>query len=327
MTQMMTAIEISAPGAPDVLKPVSRPVPVPGDGEILIKVAAAGINRPDVLQRKGAYPPPPGASDLPGLEVAGTVAAVGPGVTRFKTGDTVMALLAGGGYAEYAVAPVPQCLAVPANLFMTEAAAIPETFFTVWTNVFGRGGLKTGETILIHGGASGIGTTAIQLARAFGARVIATAGTAEKCAACERLGASAINYKTEDFVARVQALVPGGLDVILDMVGGDYVARNLSLLKIEGKLVQIAFLKTPKVELDLSQVMRRRLWLTGSTLRPRSVAEKGEIAAELERHVLPLLAAGRVKPVVFKTFALRDAAQGHALMEADAHIGKIVLTV
>lgn len=326
MNQMI-AVEISTPGAPDVLKPVSRPVPVPGANEVLIKVAAAGINRPDVLQRKGAYPPPPGASDLPGLEVAGTVAALGPGTARFKVGDRVMALLAGGGYAQYAVAPVPQCLPVPTNLSLVEAAAIPETFFTVWTNVFGRGGLKAGETILIHGGASGIGTTAIQLARAFGATVIATAGSDEKCAACARLGATAINYRTEDFVARAQSIAPGGLDVILDMVGGDYVARNLSLLKIEGKLVQIAFLKTPKVELDLSQVMRRRLWLTGSTLRPRSVAEKGAIATELERHVLPLLASGSVKPIIHQTFALADARLGHALMEADTHIGKIVLTV
>jgi putative PIG3 family NAD(P)H quinone oxidoreductase len=324
----MTAIEITQPGKPEVLKPTSRPTPKPTAGEVLIRVVAAGVNRPDVLQRYGKYPPPAGASDLPGLEVAGRVVACGTDAKGFKVGDQVCALLAGGGYAEYAVAPAPQCLPVPKGLTAIEAAAVPETFFTVWTNVFERGRLQHGETFLVHGGASGIGTTAIQLARAHGARVFATAGTAEKCAACERLGAErAINYRDEDFVAVVKEETAGaGADVILDMVGGEYTARNLDLLRIDGRLVQIAFLKGSKVEIDLNPLMRKRLTFTGSTLRARSVAEKGAVAAAVRRNVWPLVESGKVKPVIHATFPLADAAKAHAMMEADQHIGKIVLT-
>jgi putative PIG3 family NAD(P)H quinone oxidoreductase len=302
---------------------------VAGAGELLIKVAAAGINRPDVMQRRGHYPPPPGASDVPGLEVAGTVAAVGAGVTGWSVGDRVCALVAGGGYAELCVAPAPQCLPIPASLGFVEAAAIPETFFTVWTNVFDRGRLRAGETALIHGGSSGIGTTAIQLAAARGARVFATAGSDEKRRACEALGAErAINYRTEDFVEVVLALTGGeGVDLILDMVGGDYVARNMSALAIEGRLVQIALMSNAAGIVDFGKLLRRRLTLTGSTLRPRSVAEKGTIAAALRREVWPLLDAGRVKPQVYRTFPLADAAGAHALMESSTHIGKIVLVV
>ena len=323
----MTAVEITEPGKPEVLKPTSRPTPRPAAGEVLIRVIAAGVNRPDVLQRYGKYPPPAGASDLPGLEVAGRIVACGPDVKGFKIGDQVCALLAGGGYAEYATAPAPQCLPAPKGLTPIEAAAIPETFFTVWTNVFERGRLQHGETFLVHGGASGIGTTAIQLARAHGARVFATAGTAEKCAACEKLGAErAINYRSEDFVAVVKEETGGaGADVILDMVGGEYTARNLDLLRIEGRLVQIAFLKGSKVEIDLNPLMRKRLTFTGSTLRARSVPEKGAVAAAVRRHVWPLLEAGKVKPVIHATFPLAEAAKAHAMMEADQHIGKIVL--
>jgi putative PIG3 family NAD(P)H quinone oxidoreductase len=322
----MTCIEIAQPGGPEALVPVTRPLPKPGPKEVLIKVAAAGVNRPDVLQRKGVYPPPPGASDLPGLEVAGTVVALGPDVTSPARGDEVTALLAGGGYAEYAVAPVSQCLPVPKGLDLIQAAALPETFFTVWTNVFDRGRLGPGETFLVHGGASGIGTTAIQLAKAIGAAVYATAGTPEKCAACESLGATkAINYKTEDFAVRMKELVPDGVDVILDMVGGDYVQKNLLLLRTEGRLVQIAFLKSSKTELDLNPLMRKRLTLTGSTLRPRTPAQKGAIAMELKRKAWPLIEAGKVKPVIHQTFPLKDAAEAHRVMEADAHIGKLVL--
>ena len=324
----MTAIEITQPGKPEVLKPTSRPTPKPTAGEVLIRVVAAGVNRPDVLQRYGKYPPPAGASDLPGLEVAGRVVACGTDAKGFKVGDQVCALLAGGGYAEYAVAPAPQCLPVPKGLTAIEAAAVPETFFTVWTNVFERGRLQHGETFLVHGGASGIGTTAIQLARAHGARVFATAGTAEKCAACERLGAErAINYRDEDFVAVVKEETAGaGADVILDMVGGEYTARNLDLLRIDGRLVQIAFLKGSKVEIDLNPLMRKRLTFTGSTLRARSVAEQGAVAAAVRRNVWPLVESGKVKPVIHATFPLADAAKAHAMMEADQHIGKIVLT-
>ncbi|HSE76674.1 MAG TPA: NAD(P)H-quinone oxidoreductase [Alphaproteobacteria bacterium] len=324
----MTAIEITQPGKPEVLKPTSRPTPKPTAGEVLIRVVAAGVNRPDVLQRYGKYPPPAGASDLPGLEVAGRIVACGTDAKGFKVGDQVCALLAGGGYAEYAVAPAPQCLPVPKGLTAIEAAAVPETFFTVWTNVFERGRLQHGETFLVHGGASGIGTTAIQLARAHGARVFATAGTAEKCAACERLGAErAINYRDEDFVAVVKEETAGaGADVILDMVGGEYTARNLDLLRIDGRLVQIAFLKGSKVEIDLNPLMRKRLTFTGSTLRARSVAEKGAVAAAVRRNVWPLVESGKVKPVIHATFPLADAAKAHAMMEADQHIGKIVLT-
>ena len=324
-----TAIEISTPGKPEVLVAASRPTPKPAAGEVLIRVAAAGVNRPDVLQRYGKYPPPPGASDIPGLEVAGTVVGAAPDVTWPTVGEQVCALLAGGGYAEFAAAPAPQCLPVPRGLSPIEAAAMPETFFTVWTNVFERGRLKADEIILIHGGASGIGTTAIQLARAWGARVFATAGTPEKCAACEKLGAErAINYKTEDFVQVVRDATGGaGADVILDMVGGDYAQRDLELLRIEGRVVQIAFLKGSKVEIDLNPLMRKRLTYTGSTLRARSVAEKGAIAAAVRTNVWPLVEAGKVKPVIHATFPLREAAEAHRLMEADRHIGKIVLVV
>jgi NADPH2:quinone reductase len=329
----MRAIEISTPGPPEVLTLVDRPRPLPGAGEVLVQVAAAGVNRPDVLQRRGAYPPPPGASDLPGLEIAGRVVALGPSLDempmRWREGDVVCALAAGGGYAEYCAVPAVQCLPVPAGCSLIEAAALPETFFTVWTNVFERGRLQAGESILVHGGSSGIGTTAIQLARVFGARVFATAGSAEKCAACERLGAEvAVPYKEHDWVALLREASAGrGVDVILDMVGGDYVARNLSLLAVEGRLVQIAFLKSAVVEIDLMQVMRRRLTITGSTLRPRTPAEKGAIAAALEAQVWPLIAAGTVKPVVHAVFPLERAADAHRMMEEGLHIGKIVLEV
>jgi putative PIG3 family NAD(P)H quinone oxidoreductase len=324
----MTVIAIDGSGAPEVLKPEQRPLPQPGAGEILIKVAAAGINRPDVMQRKGLYPPPPGAPDIPGLECAGTVAAVGPSVERFKPGDAVCALVAGGAYADYCLAPEPQVLPVPQGLSLVEAAALPETFFTVWTNVFDRGRLTAGESFLVHGGTSGIGTTAIQLAAAFGARVFATAGSAEKCKACLDLGADvAINYREEDFVTRVkEATDQRGVDLILDMIGGSYTPRNLDALAVEGRLVQIAWMGGTKIEADFTKLMTKRLTWTGSTLRPRSVAEKGEIARSLEAKVWPLLMAGRVKPVIHATFPLSDAAKAHALMETSAHVGKIVLT-
>jgi putative PIG3 family NAD(P)H quinone oxidoreductase len=324
----MTVIAIDGSGAPEVLKPEQRPLPQPGAGEILIKVVAAGINRPDIMQRKGLYPPPPGAPDIPGLECAGTVAAVGPGAERFKPGDAVCALVAGGAYADYCLAPEPQVLPVPQGLSLVEAAALPETFFTVWTNVFDRGRLTAGESFLVHGGTSGIGTTAIQLAAAFGARVFATAGSAEKCKACLDLGADvAINYREEDFVTRVkEATDQRGVDLILDMIGGSYTPRNLDALAVEGRLVQIAWMGGAKVEADFTKLMTKRLTWTGSTLRPRSVAEKGEIARSLEAKVWPLLTAGRVKPVIHATFPLSDAAKAHALMETSAHVGKIVLT-
>ncbi len=325
----MTAIEITEPGGPDVLKPVKRPTPEPGLGEVLVKVEAAGVNRPDVLQRKGGYPPPPGAPDIPGLEVAGTVVALGPGAERWRIGDRLCALVTGGGYAEYCAVPTVQCLPAPGGDDMVKAAALPETFFTVWTNVFQRGRLEGGERFLVHGGSSGIGTTAIQIARARGARVFATAGTAEKCAACERLGAErAINYREEDFVAVVKELTGGeGVDVILDMVGGDYIARNVAALRTEGRLVCIAFLGGSKVELDFLPMMLKRATITGSTLRPRSIEEKGTIAAELEREVWPLLDAGRIGPVIDSTFPLAQAADAHRRIDSAAHIGKIVLTV
>lgn len=324
----MLAVEISTPGAPEVLRPVQRPVPNPAANEVLIRVQAAGVNRPDVFQRQGHYPPPPGASDLPGLEVAGTVVLAGPSDGGLAVGDSVCALVPGGGYAEYCVAPVPQCLPFPAGFEAVAAAAIPETFFTVWTNVFQRGQLAAGETLLVHGGSSGIGTTAIQLAKAFGARVIVTVGSSEKAAACAALGAEAINYRDEDFVEAVGRLTDGeGVDLILDMVGGDYTPRNIGLLRLDGRLVQIALLRGSKTEIDLGPIMRKRLTLTGSTLRPRSVAEKGAIAAELRARVWPLLDAGKVKPLVHATFPLAEAAAAHRLMESSAHIGKIVLTV
>jgi NADPH2:quinone reductase len=324
----MTAIAIKAPGGPEMLVPEQRLVPAPGDGEILVKVQAAGINRPDVMQRKGLYPAPKGAPETPGLEIAGEVVALGNGVTRWKLGDKVMALVIGGGYAEYALAH--ESHALPAgNLPMIEAGAIPETFFTVWHNVFQRGALKPGETLLVHGGSSGIGTTAIQLASHFGAKVIVTAGTEEKCEACRKLGADlAINYKTEDFVEKVKTATDGkGADVILDMVGGDYIARNYEAAAVEGRIVQIAFMGSPKAEVNFQRVMLKRLHHTGSTLRSRSVADKAAIARDLEANALPLIAAGKIKPVIFKTFPLDQAAAAHALMETDAHIGKIVLSL
>jgi len=329
------AIEIKTPGGPEVLVAAERPVPVPEAGEVLIKVAAAGVNRPDVFQRLGRYPPPPGASDIPGLEVAGTIEQLGPstspsakpGADEWRVGDAVCALVAGGGYAEYCVAPAPQCLPVPRGLDLVAAAGIPETFFTVWTNVFERGRLQAGESLLVHGGSSGIGTTAIQLARARGARVFATAGSAEKCAACERLGADrAINYREEDFVAVIRELTAGrGVDVVLDMVGGEYFGRNLDALAIEGRLVEIATLHGAKAELNIQTIMQRRLTITGSTLRARAVAEKGAIAAAVRQHVWPLIESGQVKPIVHATFPLREAAEAHRVMESGAHIGKLVL--
>jgi NADPH:quinone reductase len=329
----MKCVEISTPGGPEVLKPATRPTPKPAAGEVLVKVAAAGVNRPDVLQRYGKYPAPAGASDLPGLEIAGTVAALGEGVTQLKIGDAVCALVSGGGYAEYCTAPVPQCLPVPKGLSMVEAAAVPETFFTVWTNVFERGRLKSGEIFLCHGGASGIGTTAVQLAKAWGARVFATAGTDEKCAAVTKLGAErCINYKTEDYVAVIKEATKGdargeGTDLILDMVGGDYVGRNIQLARLEGRIVQIAFLKSAKTEVNLDPLMRKRLTLTGSTLRARSVAEKGAVAAAVKQNAWPLIEAGKVKPVIHQVFPLAEASEAHRLMEADTHIGKLVLKV
>ncbi|MCE2510243.1 MAG: NAD(P)H-quinone oxidoreductase [Alphaproteobacteria bacterium] len=323
----MNAIAIAEPGGPEALVCVERPVPEPGANEVLIKVAAAGVNRPDIMQREGNYPPPPGASDLPGLEVAGEVVALGPGVTAPGLGEPVAALISGGGYAEYCVAPAPLALPVPAGLTLTEAAAIPETFATVWTNVFERARLQPGETFLVHGGTSGIGTTAIQLAKAFGATVLTTAGSPEKCAFCEELGADlAIPYKDVDFVAAVKDFTEKrGLDVILDMVGGDYVQRNLDCLGTEGRLVQIAFLKGPKVELNLIRLMLKRLTLAGSVLRARSVPEKAQVMEGLRQHVWPLFEAKRVKPVLDSTYALQDAAEAHRRMETSRHIGKIVL--
>ena len=328
----MLAVKISEPGGPEVLKPVERPQPVPGPGEVLVRVAAAGVNRPDILQRLGRYPPPPGAPpDIPGLEIAGVIAALGPPVdgvgSRWNVGDAVCALVSGGGYAEYCAVPAPQCLPVPGALDFTLAAALPETYFTIWTNLFQRARLQSGETVLVHGGSSGIGTTAIQLARAAGATVYATAGSREKCAACERLGAAhAINYRTIDFVQAVSELTSGrGVDVILDIVGGDYLPRNLDCLALEGRLVQIGLLGGATSSINLSTLMRKRLTLTGSTLRIRSVAEKGAIAAELEQHVWPLVAAGQVTPIVHGTLPLTQAAEAHRLLEAGAVIGKLVL--
>jgi NADPH:quinone reductase len=323
----MTAIGIKGPGGPDMLAPEQRPVPTPGNGQILVKVAAAGVNRPDVMQRMGLYPPPPGAPDIPGLEIAGEVVALGTNVKRWKLGDRVMALVVGGGYAEYCIAH--ESHALPASgLSMIEAAAMPETFFTVWHNTFERGGLKRGETLLIHGGSSGIGTAAIQLAKAFGARVITTAGSQEKCEACRELGADvAVNYKTEDFVTATKtATGDQGAEVIVDMVGGDYIARNYEAAAVEGRIVQIAFQGSPKATVDFRRIMLKRLHHTGSTLRSRSVADKGAIARAVEENVLPLIAAGKVKPIIYKTFPLNKAAAAHALMETSAHIGKIVLT-
>jgi NADPH2:quinone reductase len=325
----MTAIGIKAPGGPEMLVPETRPVPQPGEGEILVKVAAAGVNRPDVVQRKGLYPPPPGVTDIPGLEIAGAVAACGAGVKRWRVGDQVTALVSGGGYAEYCVAHETHALPIPAGLTAVEAAAVPETFLTVWHNVFERGGLKAGETLLVHGGSSGIGTVAIQLAKAFGARVITTAGSVEKCDACRRLGADvAIDYKTEDFVSLTKTATGGaGANLILDMVGGDYIERNYEAAAVEGRIVQIAFQGTPRATVDFRRIMLKRLHHTGSTLRSRSVADKGAIADAVERNVWPLLAAGKVRPLIDSTFAFRDAAKAHERMESSVHIGKIVLGV
>ena len=324
----MTVIGIKSPGGPDALMPEERPTPKPGAGEILVKVAAAGVNRPDVMQRQGNYPPPPGAPDIPGLEIAGDVVELGPDAKRWKLGDKVMALVVGGGYAEYCLAHESHALPVT-GLSMVEAAAVPETFFTVWHNVFERGALKKGETLLVHGGTSGIGTTAIMLAKEFGARVITTAGSDEKCAACRKLGADvAINYKTEDFVAAAKkATNDKGVELILDMVGGDYIARNYEAAAVEGRVVQIAFQGGPKAEVNFMRLMLKRLHHTGSTLRARSVPDKAAIAKAIADNVLPLFAKGKAKPIIYKTFPLREAAKAHALMESSAHIGKIVLTV
>jgi len=326
MTQEMRAVEITSPGGPEVLQVVKRPVPKPGHGQVVLRVAYAGVNRPDALQRAGLYNPPPGASDLPGLEASGTVVAVGTGVSEWAVGDPVCALLPGGGYAEYVATPAAHCLPVPDGMGMKEAACLPETYFTVWSNVFTRGGLRGGERFLVHGGSSGIGTTAIQLAHHFGARVFATAGSDEKCQACRDLGAEvAINYRDADFVQILKA--EGGADLILDMVGGPYIARNLSALADDGRLVQIAFLQGPKVDLNLVQLMTRRLTMTGSTLRPQSDLAKARIAQDLAEAVWPLLSAGRIGPVMDSEFGLGDAAQAHARMESSGHIGKIVLNV
>ena len=326
MSEMMRAVEISTPGGPDVLQLTKRPLPVPGHGQLLIKVAYAGVNRPDALQRAGAYAPPPGASDLPGLEASGEVVAVGAGVTEFGLGDLVCGLLPGGGYAEYVATPAAHCLPIPKGLDLKQAACLPETFFTVWSNVFTRGGLQAGERFLVHGGSSGIGTTAIQLAHVLGARVFTTAGSDEKCQAWLDLGAErAINYRNEDFVEVLRA--QGGADLILDMVGGDYIPRNIKTLADDGRLVQIAFLSGAKVELNFAQIMMRRLTVTGSTLRPQSDLAKARIAAELRQLVWPLIEAGRVAPVMDREFALADAASAHARMESSGHIGKMVLKV
>ncbi|WP_375260995.1 NAD(P)H-quinone oxidoreductase [Palleronia sp.] len=325
MAKKMQVVEIAQPGGPEVLIPAEREVPEPGAGEVLIRVAWAGVNRPDALQRAGAYNPPPDASDLPGLECAGEIVAVGEGVSR-QAGEQVCALLPGGGYAQYVVTPAAHCLPIPRGLSLREAAALPETTFTVWSNLFQRGGLKAGETVLVHGGSSGIGTTAIQLARAQGARVLTTAGSPEKCRACEELGAErAINYRDEDFVDVVKEF--GGADVILDMVGGDYIPRNVKSLKPDGRLVMIAFLGGPKAELNFAQVMVKRLMLTGSTLRPQSHNAKAAIARVVHDEVWPLLEAGTFRPVMDQSFPLHEAAKAHARMESSGHIGKIMLEV
>lgn len=326
MTQMMRAVEITRPGGPDVLKLTERPIPEADAGQVVLKVAYAGVNRPDALQRAGAYDPPPGASDLPGLEASGEVVAVGTGVEGLSLGDKVCALLPGGGYAEYVATPAAHCLPVPDGMDLKQAACLPETFFTVWSNVFTRGGLKAGERFLVHGGSSGIGTTAIQLANAFGARVFATAGSDEKCEACVNLGAEkAINYRDEDFVGVMRA--EGGANLILDMVGGDYIPRNVKALAEDGRLVQIAFLQGPVVELNFALMMVKRLTLTGSTLRPQSDLAKARIAQDLREAVWPLLNSGRVAPVIDSEFALAETAAAHKRMEASNHIGKIVLNV
>lgn len=325
----MTAIEIKEFGGPENLIPCRRPLPEPDHDEVLIKVAAAGVNRPDVLQRMGGYAPPPGASDIPGLEIAGTIVAVGQGVAKYSVGDKVCALVAGGGYAEYCVAPEAQCLDIPDGFDMVTAAAVPETYFTVWTNVFDRGRLQGGETFLVHGGASGIGTTAIQLAKSFGARVFATASTDEKCREIEKLGAErGINYRTEDFVSVIKEVTEGrGVDLILDMVGGEYIQRNITALAVEGRLVYIAFLGGPKADVNFAPVMLKRLTITGSTLRPQSVQAKSEIGRKLEEKVWPLLSSGAVAPVIDSVFPLEEASKAHTRIDDSSHIGKIVLQI
>ena len=326
LSHTMRAVEITEPGGPEVLKPCTRPVPVPGYGQIVIRVAYAGVNRPDALQRAGSYAPPANASPLPGLEASGTVVEIGPGVTRYSIGDKVCALLPGGGYAEYVTTPEAHALPIPDGLSLKEAACLPETCFTVWSNVVMRGGLKAGERFLVHGGSSGIGTTAIQIAKALGARVFTTAGSDDKCAACEALGAEkALNYRNGDFVAMMHD--EGGAQLILDMVGGSYLPRNVKALATEGRLVQIAFLQGPRVELNFAEVMMRRLTITGSTLRPQSDLAKARIAAEVEAHVWPMIAAGKLRPVMDSEFPLEDAAAAHARMESSGHVGKIVLKV
>ena len=324
----MLAIDIPRPGGPEVLAVCTRPVPQPGEGDILVKVEAAGVNRPDILQRQGIYPPPEGASEIPGLEIAGVVVALGAGVTRFSVGEKVCALVPGGGYAEFCPVHESNALPVPQGLDMTEAAALPETFFTVWANLFQRGKLQAGETVLIHGGSSGIGTTAIMLCRAFGATVLVTAGSEEKCRACLRLGADlAINYRTRDFVEETKRFTQGkGADVIVDIIGGDYVARNYRAAAMNGRIIQIGIQNGPARELNLMTMLIKRLTHTGSTLRSRTVSEKAQIAQELEHHVWPLLRQGRLKPPIFRVFAMEQAAAAHALMESGVHIGKIVLT-
>jgi NADPH2:quinone reductase len=330
MAQMkMRAVEISKPGGPEVLKATERPVPTPKANEILVKVAAAGVNRPDVLQRSGNYPVPPDASDLPGLEVAGEVVALGSSAKTFHVGDKVCALVHGGGYAEYCVAPEVQALPVPKGLTLVQAASLPETFFTVWANVYDRAKLAPGESLLVQGGTSGIGVTAIQMAAATGNRVFATAGSEEKCIACARLGVEkAFNYRTQDWSAEVLAVTGGkGVNVILDMVGGDYVPRELKCLAEDGRLVFIAYLRGPKAELNIDAVMRKRLTISGSTLRPRPVEFKGYVARNLREKIWPLIESGRIKPEIYKTFPLEHAAEAHRLMESSQHIGKLVLTV
>ncbi len=327
MTTTMSCIEISEPGGPEVMKLTTRPTPIPAPGEVLIRVAAAGVNRPDCIQRQGHYAPPPGTTDIPGLEVSGEVVGLGDGAERWEVGDAVCALVAGGGYAEYVTAPAVQCLPVPDGLDMIEAAALPETFFTVWSNVFERAALREGESFMVHGGSSGIGTTAIQIASRLGARVIATAGSDEKCRACEALGAErTVNYRDQDFVEAAREFGGGkGVNVILDMVGGDYIARNIKSLAPNGRLVNIAFLQGSKAEINFMPVMLKRLTLTGSTLRPQPIARKAEIAAALETRVWPLISNGQIKPVIHATFPLAEAAEAHRMMESNQHIGKIVL--
>jgi putative PIG3 family NAD(P)H quinone oxidoreductase len=325
----MAVVEIAAPGGPEQLKSALRPVPQPGVGEVLVRVAASGVNRPDVMQRQGRYPPPAGASDLPGMEIAGEIAALGPQVSGLSVGDKITSLLPGGGYAAYAIAAAPLCMPVPAGFTMVEAAAIPETFMTVWTNLFERGRAQSGDNVLIHGGTSGIGTAAIQLAAAFGARVYATAGSADKARACEKLGAvRGIDYKSEDFVAVIREHTKGhGIDVTLDIVGGSYVQRNLDIAAIEGRVVCISMMGGSRAEINLNTILPKRLTLTGSTLRARTVAQKAAVAQAVREHVWPLFESKRVRPVIFKTFPLAEASEAHRLMESSNHVGKIVLTL